>query len=71
MSYTVKMDKGFFMPFKSRAQQAYLFAKKPEVAEEFAEKTPKSSYKKLPEYVKDKDGLNKLSKKYGRKKNAR
>jgi hypothetical protein len=42
------------MPFRSRAQQAYLFAKKPKVAEEFAEETSKSAYKKLPEHVKNK-----------------
>lgn len=55
------------MPFKSRKQQAYLFAKHPEVAEEFAEKTPKSAYKHLPEYVsKDKNGLKAYSKKYRR-----
>lgn len=42
------------MPFKSRKQQAYLYAKKPEVAEEFAEHTPKSAYKRLPEHVGDK-----------------
>lgn len=39
------------MPFKSLKQQAYLFAKHPDVAKEFAEHTPKSTYKKLPEYV--------------------
>ena len=36
------------MPFKSKAQQKFLFAKKPEIAKEFAEHTPKSAYKKLP-----------------------
>jgi hypothetical protein len=40
------------MPFKSKAQQKYLFAKKPEVAKEFAEKT--TNYKALPEHVKKK-----------------
>lgn len=35
------------MPFKSEAQRRYLFAKHPEVAEEFAQATPKG--KKLPE----------------------
>ena len=56
------------MPFKSRAQQAYLFAKKPEIAEEFAEKTQKSAYKKLPEHVsRNKNGLKELTKKYRRK----
>lgn len=39
------------MPFKSKAQQRYLFARHPEVAEEFAEHTPKKSYKRLPEHV--------------------
>jgi len=47
-----------------------LFATKPEVAEEFAEHTPKSAYKKLPEHVKDKNGLKEYSKKHMRKKNA-
>lgn len=42
------------MPFKSKAQQGYLYAKKPEVAKEFAEHTPKSAYKKMPEHVKKK-----------------
>lgn len=55
------------MPFKSVAQQKYLFAKKPEIADKFAEHTPKESYKKLPYHVKDKNGLNALSKKYRRK----
>lgn len=36
------------MPFKSRAQQGYLYAKKPKVAKEMASKTPKSAYKSLP-----------------------
>lgn len=40
------------MPFKSRDQRAYLFAKKPEIAKEFAEKTPKGA--KLPKKVKKK-----------------
>jgi hypothetical protein len=44
-----------------------LFARKPEIAEEFAEHTPKSAYKKLPEHVaKDKNGLNAYSKKHRR-----
>lgn len=56
------------MPFKSKAQQAYLFAKKPEIAAEFAEKTPKSAYKSLPEHVsKDKTGFKALNKKHRRK----
>ena len=40
------------MPFKSRAQKAYLYANKPKVAKEFAKKTPKG--KKLPSKVKKK-----------------
>jgi len=37
------------MPFSSKAQQKYLFAKHPKIAEEFAKKTP--SIKALPERV--------------------
>jgi hypothetical protein len=58
------------MPFKSLAQQKYLYAKKPEIAEEFSAHTPKSAYKKLPERVKDKNKLKEYSKKHGRRKNA-
>lgn len=39
-------------PFVSKSQQRYLYAKEPEVAEEFAAATPKSAYKRLPEHVK-------------------
>lgn len=38
------------MPFRSRAQRAFLFANKPELAKEFAAKTPKGA--KLPKHVK-------------------
>lgn len=38
------------MPFKSELQRRYLFANKPELAKEFASKTPKG--KKLPMKVK-------------------
>lgn len=59
------------MPFKSRAQQKFLFAKHPDVAEEFADHTPKSAYKKLPEHVsKDKNGLKDYTKKHRRKSNG-
>jgi hypothetical protein len=59
------------MPFKSRAQQSYLFAKHPDVAEEFASHTSKSAYKDLPEHIsKDKNGLKSYTKKHRRKKNA-
>lgn len=59
------------MPFRSRKQQAYLFSQHPEIAEEFAEHTPKSAYKNMPEYVsKDKNGLKAYSKKHRRKRDA-
>lgn len=60
------------MPFKSKSQQAFLFAKHPDVAEEFAENTPKSAYKKLPQHVsKDKNGLKDYTKKHRRSRNER
>lgn len=37
------------MPFKSKAQAKYMFAKMPKLAKEFASKTP--SIKKLPKKV--------------------
>ncbi len=37
-------------PFKSKAQQRYMFAKKPKMAKEWAEETP--NMKALPEKVK-------------------
>jgi len=40
------------MPFKSQKQKAYLYAKKPKIAREFAKKTPKG--KKLPVRIKKK-----------------
>jgi len=40
------------MPFKSSAQRAYLFAKHPKIAKEFASKTPKGA--KLPKHAKKK-----------------
>jgi hypothetical protein len=40
------------MPFKSKAQRAYLFANYPNVAKEYASHTPKG--KKLPEHVEPK-----------------
>jgi len=36
------------MPFKSKSQARFLFAKKPDVAREFASKT--KNYKALPEH---------------------
>ena len=49
------------MPFKSKAQQRYLFAREPEVAKRFAKDTPKSAYKDLPEHVKKKGKKSKIS----------
>ena len=40
------------MPMKSKKQRAYLWANKPEIAQEFEDKTPKG--KKLPLKVKKK-----------------
>ncbi len=57
------------MPFKSKAQMGYLEVHEPEVAKEFAEKTPKSSYKNMPYHVsKDKNGLKAYTKKHRRSK---
>ena len=58
------------MPFKSKAQMRLLYAKEPEVAEEFAEHTSKSEYKHLPEHVRDKNRLKEYTKKHRRQKNA-
>lgn len=53
------------MPFVSKSQQAYLEIHEPEVAKEFAKKTPKSAYKNLPEHVaKDRNGLKAYTKKH-------
>ena len=57
------------MPFKSKAQAGYLFAKKPKVAKEFADATKEEgiNIKKLPEHVKQKkaqpSGITQLRKK--------
>lgn len=60
------------MPFRSIAQQKFLYAREPEIAEKFAEHTPKSAYAKLPEHVsRDKNRLQELSKKYRRKKDGK
>jgi hypothetical protein len=40
------------MPFKSKAQQRYLFATHPQIAKEFADKT--KNIGRLPEHVKRK-----------------
>jgi hypothetical protein len=49
------------MPFKSKAQQKYMFATNPKVAAEMADKTPKGSYKDMPEHVKKKGKKSKIS----------
>jgi len=43
------------MPFKSKAQRRYLFAKEPKVAKKFAKKTPKNA--KLPARSKKKSAF--------------
>lgn len=50
------------MPFKSEAQRRYLFARHPEVAEEFAAATPKG--KKLPEKLHPEKTVKKVKKAY-------
>jgi ubiquinone/menaquinone biosynthesis C-methylase UbiE len=46
------------MPFKSKAQQRFLFSKKPQIAKEFAKAT--TSKKHLPEKVKPKRQLQRI-----------
>lgn len=58
------------MPFVSKAQQRFLYAREPEVAEKFAEHTSKDAYKHLPEHVRDKNRLKHYTKKHRRKKNV-
>lgn len=51
------------MPFKSKAQQRYLYANEPKVAKRYASETPKGAYKNLPEKVKKnkkRDALKKM-----------
>jgi hypothetical protein len=47
-------------PFKSKAQQRYLFSQKPKIAKEFAEHT--KDIKSLPEHVKKKKAKKKVKK---------
>jgi hypothetical protein len=42
------------MPFKSKAQARLLYAINPKVAKEFAKKTSKAAWKKMPKQVKKK-----------------
>jgi hypothetical protein len=46
------------MPFKSKAQRGYLYAKHPEVAKEFQAATPKGA--KLPQHVSKKSAYLKV-----------
>lgn len=39
------------MPFKSKAQQAYICIHDKKLCADFASKTPKSAYANLPQYV--------------------
>lgn len=55
------------MPFKSKAQQKYLFKNKPKVAQEFADATAKETYKRLPKKV-TASSRKKVSKMIGKKK---
>lgn len=50
------------MPFKSQAQRKFMYAKHPEIAEEFEEKTPD---KELPEHVAKRSALKKMEKRHG------
>jgi DNA-binding FadR family transcriptional regulator len=43
------------VPFRSRAQQRYLFAKHPDIAKRFAAETPTAAYKALPQHVRPSD----------------
>ena len=42
------------MPFKSKAQQRFLFAREPEVAKRYAKEMSKADFAKLPEKIKPK-----------------
>ncbi len=52
------------MPFKSKAQQKWMFANKPDMAKEWATETP--DIKKLPKKVKKKKSKAKPKKKKSR-----
>lgn len=54
------------MPFKSKAQQGYLYSTKPKVAERYAKDTPKGDYKKLPKRVKKKSKFMEIASKLGK-----
>ncbi len=50
------------MPFKSKKQMKYLYAKEPEVAKEFASKMSKKSIHELPESSKKNKHMKDISK---------
>lgn len=51
------------MPWKSKAQAAYMHIHHPEIAKDFDEKTPKGTH--LPEHVAKKKALKKMAKRHG------
>lgn len=52
------------MPFQSKAQARFMFAKHPQMAKEWTEKT--KNIKELPEYKSKKEALERSIKKGGR-----
>jgi hypothetical protein len=50
------------MPFKSKAQQGYMFANMPKTAKKWAKETTKKQYKALPKKVKKTKSKAKASK---------
>lgn len=50
----IDLNEGEEVPFKSKAQQAYLEINEPAVAKKFEQHTSKAQYKKLPKRVKKK-----------------
>lgn len=56
------------MPWKSKAQAAYMHIHHPEIAHEFDEATPKGT--DLPEHVAKKNALKKMAKKNGKNDNG-
>lgn len=58
------------MPFKSKAQQRYMYARHPEIAEEFSEHMSHKDFEKLPEKKAKNQHLKDLSKKHIRKKSV-
>jgi len=45
-------NKGDFMPFKSKAQERYLYANEPQVAKKWSKEFPNQDFSKLPSRVK-------------------